>query len=141
MDFDLSAYELEETAVLTVQNARRDGPLIGADGINPVTIEFYGGGSRQAVKAAHKAGNQASLRLQALVRGKVDVNAAETAEKELADKLAARTKVINNFPVAPLDLYGNPKLGYITKQAVEFTDDDANFARPSSTTAASTSGN
>ncbi len=134
MEFDLSKYELEETATLTVQNAKGDDDLIGADGVTPVTIELYGGGSRQMVKALHKAGQAAQLRMQQLIRGKVDKRAAEVADQEMVDKLATCTKTINNFPVAPSDLYGNPKLGYITKQVVKFLDDDANFAKPLSTT-------
>lgn len=138
-DFDLSKYELEETAVLTVQNARGDDDLLGADGVNPVTIELYGSGSRQAVKAAHKAGQQAQLRLLAMMRGKVDKRAAEAADEEMVQKLVACTKSINNFPVAAADLYANVKLGYITRQVVKFLDDDANFAKVSSTASSSTS--
>src|SRR3990167_9668345 len=137
-DFDISAYELEETAVLTVQNANGDDDLIGADGVNPVTIELYGGGSRQAIKALHKAGQQAQLRLEALFRGKVDKRAAEAADEEMAEKLAAFTKQITNFPVEPLALYSNPKLGYITKQVAKFLDDDANFSKKPSSKSVST---
>lgn len=139
MDFDVSQYELEDTATLTVQNANGDDDLIGADGINPVRIVAYGGGSRQALKALHKAGLQAQLRMQALLRGKVDKKAAETADAEMAEKLASYTKEIINFPVEPLALYSNPKLGYITKQFAKFIDDDSNFAKPSSATSPSTS--
>ena len=134
MDFDVSQYELEETATLTVQNAKGDDDLIGADGINPVKIVGYGGGSRQAVKALHKAGQQAQLRLQALFRGKVDKRAAEAADAEMVEKLAACTKEIINFPIEPAALYGNPKLGYMTKQFQKFLDDDSNFAKGSSAT-------
>lgn len=134
MEFDLSKYELEDSAVLTVQNAKGDDDLIGADGVNPVTIELYGGGSRQMVKAQHKAAQAAQLRLQQMVRGKVDKKAAENADQEMVDKLVICTKVINNFPVPAADLYGNQKLGYITRQVVKFLDDDANFAKPSLTT-------
>lgn len=139
MTFDVSQYELEETAVLTVQNAKGDDDLIGADRVNPVTIELYGGGSRQAVKALHKAGLQAQARLQGLVRGKVDKRGPEMADQEQVEKLAACTKVINNFPVAPDALYANQKLGYITKQVIRFLDDDANFAKASTGSSASTS--
>lgn len=128
--FDLSKYELEETATLTVQNAKGDDDLIGADGVNPVTIELYGGGSRQMVKALHKAGQKAQLRLQQLVRGKVDKRAGETADEEMVEKLATCTKAIHNFPVPAADLYANTKLGYITKQVIKFLDDDGNFAKP-----------
>lgn len=129
MEFDVSKYELEETATLTVQNAKGDDDLIGADGVNPVKIVGYGGGSRQAVKALHKAGQQAQLRLQAMMRGKVDKRAAEEADEEMAGKLAACTKEIINFPIEPLALYSNPRLGYITKQFSRFLEDDGNFSR------------
>lgn len=131
MTFDLSKFELEETATLTVQNAKGDDDLIGADGSTPVTITLYGGGSRQMVKALHKAGQQAQLRLQAMMRGKVDKKAGETADAELVEKLTACTQSISNFPVEPADLYANTKLGYITKQVVKFLDDDANFSKDS----------
>lgn len=134
MEFDLSQYELDETATLTVQNARGDDDLIGADGVTPVTIVLYGAGSRQAVKALHKAGQAAQLRLQGMIRGKVDKRAPETADQELVEKLVACTQVINNFPIPAADLYANPKLGYITKQVSKFLDDDANFAKGSTKT-------
>jgi hypothetical protein len=140
-DFDISKYELEETATLTVQNAKGDDDLIGADGKNPVTIELYGSGSRQAIKALHRAGQQAQLRFQALFRGKVDKRAAEDADAEMVEKLVACTKAINNFPIEPKSLYSNPKLGYITKAVIKFLDDDGNFAKPSSASSPSTFGN
>jgi hypothetical protein len=130
MTFDITQFELEETATLTVQNAKGDDDLI-VDG-KPVTIELYGSGSRQAVKALHKAGQAAQLRMQQMFRGKVDPKAAEKADQEMVDKLAACTKTISdNFPVPPADLYANPKLGYITKQVIKYLDDDANFAKAS----------
>ncbi|MDZ4251205.1 MAG: hypothetical protein U1A72_01350 [Sulfuritalea sp.] len=133
MDFDVSKYELDDTATLTVQNAKGDDDLIGADGTSPVTIMLYGGGSRQMVKALHKAGQQAQIRLQGLVRGKIDKRAPELADQEMVEKLATCTQAINNFPVPAADLYANPKLKYITAQVMKFLDDDSNFA-PASTT-------
>ena len=139
MTFDVSKYELEDTAVLVVQNAKGDDDLIGADGVNPVKIVAYGSGSPQAVKAQHKAGMVAQLRMQALFRGKVDKKAAETADAERVEKLVGFTKEIVNFPIEPADLYANPKLGYITRQFEKFVDDDSNFAKPSSANSPSTS--
>lgn len=131
--FDVSMYELEETATLVVQNAKGDGELIGADRTNPVKIKLYGSGSRQAVKALHRAGQAAQKRLQDVVRGKLDPKAAEKADAEMVEKLVACTAEIENFPVAAEALYSNPKLGYITRQAIRFLDDDANFAKALST--------
>ena len=138
MEFDVSKFELEDTATLTVQNAKGDDDLVGADGKTPVTIVLYGSGSRQAVKAMHRAGQQAQLRMQALFRGKVDKRAAEAADQELVEKLVSCTQAINNFPVQPAELYANPKLGYITKQVTKFLDDDANFSGASASSSAST---
>lgn len=140
MDFDVSKFELEETATLTVQNAKGDDDLIGADGINPVKIVAYSSGTKQAVKALHKAGQQAQLRMQALFRGKTDKKAAESADAEQVEKLVGFTKEIINFPIEPAALYSNPKLGYITKQFAKFIEDDANFSKPSSTALQPTSG-
>jgi DNA-binding XRE family transcriptional regulator len=141
MEFDVSKYELEETAVLTVQDARGEDDMIGADGVNPVRITLYGGGSRQAVRAVHKAGQQAALRMAQLVRGKISKQAAVEAEEEQVEKLVTCTKSIDNFPVPAAELYANQKLGYITKQVVKFLEDDTNFAKPSTSNSASTSGN
>jgi hypothetical protein len=132
--FNLADYELEDTSVLTVQHAdSKRGDLLGTDG-EPVTIELYGSGSRQAVQAALKAGRDAQARLQNIVRGKIDSKAPEKAEEELVDKLVRCTARISpNFPVSPHDLYSNPKLGYIKRQVQAFLDDDANFAKAPST--------
>jgi len=140
MQFDIASLELEDTATLTVQNARGDDDLIGADGVTPVRIVAYGSGSREAVKALHKAGQQAQLRMQALLRGKLDKQAAEAADAEQVAKLVALTKEIVNLPIAPADLYGNPRLGYITRQFAKFVEDDANFAKVSPNPSAGTSG-
>lgn len=131
--FDISQFELEEVATLTVQNAAGTGDLLynGA----PVTIEVYGSGSRQAVQAAHRAGQAAQLRLHQVMRGKIDPKAAEKADEEMVEKLVACTRSVINFPIpgGARAIYENPKLGYITKQVVRFLEDDANFAKAPST--------
>lgn len=131
--FDVSAFELEDVGVLEVQNAARTGPLLR--GGKPVTIEVYGPGSAQAVEADHKAGRAAQERLARVMRGKPDPKEADKADQEMVDKLALRTRAINNFPIpgGARALYSNPKLGYITKQVIRYADDEANFAKASST--------
>ncbi len=133
MSFDLSKYELLDTAVLTVQNAKDDGDLIGEDGVNPVRITIYGSGSDQCAKADYRANNAATARMQAAFRGKPVKNQAEQAMGDLAQKLASCTASIENFPIDPLALYSNNKLVYIRKQVVKFLDEDANFAQGSAT--------
>lgn len=127
-EFDLSAYELKDEATLTVQNKKGDDDLIGADGVNPVKIVLYSSGTEQGVKAEHKAATQSTLRMQALLRGKVEKNAAVTAEAEQVDKLTAYTKEVINFPKSAREIYSNPKLGYITRQVQAFIADTSNFA-------------
>lgn len=128
MTFDLSQYELEDTAILNVLNAQGDDDLIGPDG-NPVTIELYGPGSTQAVNVDRKNGQRAAARMQALVRGKVGKNEALDAEAEAVERLVALTKKINNFPIEPQDLYSNPKLSYISTQVQKFLADTSNFSK------------
>lgn len=133
MEFDLSKYELEDTSVLIVQNASNDGDLIGADGVNPVKITLYGSGTEQAVAAGHKAQNAMTARMKEGLRGKITKNDSQLSDVEQAQRLAACTASIENFPVDPLALYKNPKLGYIRNQVMRWQGEDANFAKGSAT--------
>lgn len=130
--FDLSKYETAETGILEVLN-EKDEPLIGPNG-QPVTIEMYGPGSEVAIKAQAKVDQATTARTFAAVRGKLPKDAAGENRKLQAEKLAACTKAINNFPVDPLALYSNPRLGYITAQVAKFQDDWSNFPAASTTT-------
>ena len=129
--FDVTQFELNDTAVLTVQNAKGDDDLL-VNG-KPVKITLYGTGSSQFAKAEHKAMNAATARMQAAFRGKPIKNASEVNAEELAEKLAACTANIENFPIegGALALYSNNRLSYIRKQVVKFLDDDANFTKGS----------
>jgi hypothetical protein len=131
--FSLDQFEASDTAVLTVRNAADDDDLIGADGANPVTIEMYGPGSEQYAKAQAKIEAAAQSRMFAAARGKVSKDSPAETRKINAEKFAACTKTISNFPVDPMALYSNPKLGYITNQAAKFIETWGNF-KPASTT-------
>lgn len=129
--FDVSQYELNDTSVLTVQNLQRDDDLLVND--KPVRITIYGPGSTQGVKALHKAGRAAQARLQLLVRGKTEKNAAEAADAERVEKLVGITANIENFPIegGGAALYANPKLGDIADQVEAHFSDKANFSKGS----------
>lgn len=132
MTFDVSQYELEDTATLTLKNARGDDELLGADGL-AVVVEVYSPGSPQGVKALRKAGFHVQKRQWRMLREQLDPNDAVNAEKEYAEKLNDFTKSISaNFPVQPLQLYSNPKLCYIAKQIEEFIAKYGNFSKGSS---------
>jgi hypothetical protein len=129
--FDMSAFEAADTATVDILTPKGE-PLMVGD--KAVSIEVYGPGSEQYMKATAKLNSGAQARAFAGLKGKVDKNPLETERKERAEKLAACTKQVNNFPVAPIDLYSNPKLGYITNQVARFIEDWSNFPSASSTT-------
>ncbi len=129
--FDIAQFELVDTAVLTVQNAKDDGDLL-VDGA-PVKITLYGSGSEQNVKATYIADNAATARMQGVFRGKALKNPAQASEQEVIQKLVSCTASIDNFPIDPFALYSNPKLGYIKKQVIKFLAEDGNFMPPSTT--------
>lgn len=127
MEFDLSQYEVAETATLEVQNKKNDGPLLGGDG-QPVTIELYGPGSEAYVKVQAEIERAAQDRMVRAMQKGGKSDAFVDSRVTLAKRLTACTKSVSpNFPVDPKSLWSNPRLGYITKQAAEMLDDWANF--------------
>jgi hypothetical protein len=130
--FDVSAFEIEDTAVLEVQNLKRTGDLLYNG--QPVRITIYSPGSKQGVKALHKASLAAQMALRATFQGKIDKDGPAQAEENRAAKLVAITASIENFPIpgGAAALYANPKLRDITDQVEEFFGNSANFSRASS---------
>jgi hypothetical protein len=132
MTFDVSQIEIADTAVMTVKDVF--GNELAIDG-EAVTIELYSPGSPQGVKALHKSGRGAQMRQWRMMREQPDPNDAGNADREYAQKLADFTKAISpNLPLAPFDIYSNPKLGYISVQVAEFISKPANFSKGSSAT-------
>jgi hypothetical protein len=122
--FDLSKYETIDTAVLVVQNPKGDD-LIGDNG-EPVKITLYGMGSKQYVNAKYKLDNANQTRSIAMLRNGKTAK-PEEVNKSQAEFYAAVTASIENFPVAPIDLYNNPKLAWITTQVDKFLGETENF--------------
>lgn len=123
--FDLSSYEAADTGVMHVRNP--GGALMYVDG-KPFTITLYGPGSVQYVKAQARMDSTQATRTIALVRGQpAKEDDIELMRAEKAEKLAACTHSIQNFPVEARALYANPKLRYITEQVEKFIEDWANF--------------
>lgn len=123
--FDVSQYELDDTAVLTFKNKRGDDSLI----VNGQTVKatIYSPGSPQGVKALHKASRHVQMRTWRMMREQIDSNDAENAEREYAEKLAGFTASFENWPLSPIDTYSNPKLVYLAKQVDEFISKYGNF--------------
>lgn len=130
--FSLSAFEAPDTAVLEVLN-QKDEPLLGQGG-QPVTIELYGPGSTQYATAQAKIDSASQTRAFAALRGKTVKDGPAEVRRLSAEKLAACTKAIHNFPVTPIDLYNNPRLGYITAQVAKFVEDWSAFLSESAKT-------
>lgn len=132
-NFDVSRYEIEDFTSVTILNAKGDDDLLGTDG-KPVVFEVYSSGSKQGQKALFRAGRESTARLQRALRGKSSKTEAEDADREQVEKLVAFTKSISpNFPLSAEAVYSNPKLGYIRRQIERLIDDDANFAKSSTT--------
>ena len=116
--FDLSQFELSETATLTVLSPRGDELTYNG---NPVKITLYGAGSKEYVAAKYKFDNANTALMRAMLSNKQVKNAAEF--------LAACTAKIDNFPIdgGALAIYSNPKLKYITDQVDKFLGESENF--------------
>ena len=125
-DFDLSAFEVSETATLDVLDLDQQPMLRHGQ---PVRITVYGPGSTAYVRAEASAAQASQARALAALRGKASKTDLEDQRKHQAEKLAAITAGIDNFPIpgGALALYSNPKLGYITNQVARFLEDWANF--------------
>lgn len=125
--FNLAEFEAADTALLDVQNKKDDGPLL-VNG-QPVQIVLHSPGSAEYIRAEAKANQAAQARTFAALRGKPVKETPEEARQKNADKLAACTVELRNFPIdgGALALYNNPKLGYITAQVEKFLSDWGNF--------------
>lgn len=125
VSFNLADFEARDTAMLEIQNIKGDGPLL-VNG-RPVRVEIRSPGTREALNAQHKIETSATAKTFAAMRGKAIKETVESKQGERADKLSAVTVRIENFPVAPQDLYTNPKMGWFTDQVAAFHGDWANF--------------
>ena len=123
--FDVSFFEASDVATLHVLTVHGT-PLLG-DGARPVTIDLYGPGSAQHAAATAAVTTAVQARTFAALRGKADADADAAVRQATLAKLAACTKAIHNFPVAPDALYANRKLSYITSQVEHFVENWANF--------------
>lgn len=125
-NFNLSSFEATDTAELHVLD-QKDDPIY-IDG-KPFTIVLCGPGSQEYARAQSKLDQSQQTRTFAALRGKPMKDSIEEQRRQHADKLAACTVSVNNFPIegGALAIYTNPKLGYITNQVAKFIEDWSNF--------------
>jgi hypothetical protein len=123
--FNIADFEAKDTAWLEVQNIKDDGPLLvnGA----PVRIELSSPGTREYLGAQHQVATADQAKTFAALRNKPVKETVETRIKDGSIKPIACTRTIENFPVTALELYTNPKLGWITAQVNTFLNDWSNF--------------
>lgn len=131
--FNIAQFEASDSATVEIKSQRGDGPLTFNG--QPVSIEVYGPGSEQYVRAQAEVDRANSERLMQAMRGKAPKDAAAEMRAAQLGKLVACTKAINNFPIpgGAKALYDNPRLGYIRNQVMEFMEDWANFPSGSAT--------
>jgi len=123
--FNLADFEASDTAWLELENIKGDGPLLV--GGAPVRVEIRSPGTKEASSAQHKLETAATTRTYAAMRGKASKETVESKRAERVEKLLAVTVRFENFPAAPQEVFGNPKLGYITDQVAAFHGDWGNF--------------
>lgn len=123
--FNIADFEAKDTAWLDVQNIRDDGPLL-VNG-KPVRIELSSPGTREYLGAQHKAATAEQSKTFAALRNKPIKETVESRIEDASAKPIACTRTIENFPIAALELYRNPKLGWITAQVNTFLNDWSNF--------------
>lgn len=121
----LADLEARDTAWLEVQNKQDDGPLLFNG--KPVRIEVRSPGTREALSAQHKLEQAQTAKTFAAMRGKPIKESVDDKISASAEKLAAVTASIDGLPVSPIELYKNPRLGYIAEQVAKFHGDWANF--------------
>lgn len=95
--FNLADFEASDTAWLEVQNKKDDGPLL-VNG-QPVQIVLHSPGSAEYIRAEAKANQAAQARTFAALRGKPVKETPEEARQKNAEKLAACTVELRNFPI------------------------------------------
>lgn len=121
----LADLEARDTAWLEVQNKQDDGPLLFNG--KPVRIEVRSPGTREALSAQHKLEQTQTAKTFAAMRGKPVKETVDDKIASSADKLAAVTASIDGLPVSPIELYKNPRLGYIAEQVAKFHSDWGHF--------------
>lgn len=126
MAFDISKFELAETARINILDPR--GDELQVDG-KPVVIVVYGAGSQKFVNAKYKLDNSNTALMRSMLSNKQVKNMALEQTQAQAQFLADCTKELENFPIegGAIALYSNPKLGYITEQVDKFLGSSENF--------------
>lgn len=139
----LTKHELIDTAVLHLKDADDElmyaaGPDGEPDLEKPQRVHVYGPGTKQFSRATADRNNRLTDRMQR--KGKMKMTADELIQ-DRADFAAAVTKSMENIDSDKgasghdlfMEVYLNPKLGYIAEQVELYSRNTANFKPQSST--------
>lgn len=145
----LTKNELVDVSTLHLRDAEdelmyADGPDGQPDLGKPQRIHLYGPGTKQFARAQADRNNRMVERMQR--KGKTKMTADESIQ-DRADFVAAVTKSMENIDSdhghtgsdLHMEIYLNPKLGYIAEQAEAHARNTANFKAPSTTSSPATS--
>ncbi len=142
MKLNIAALAVVATAPLHLKNAA--GELLYADAERklPVRIHLYSPGSDAFAAVESRQSARAVKRMQEN-DGKVTVAPHEQRLTEAAEDLASITASFENFDYEPAGgvsgeplfraVYGDQKLGFITRQVTKFVADWGNFSGSSAT--------
>lgn len=137
----LTKHELEDVSILHLRDAEDE--LMYADGedgepdlTKPQRVHLYGPGTKQFGQAVARANSRNIERLQR--KGKMKLTADEIL-KDRAEFARDVTKAFENIDSDKgatgddlfMEIYGNPKLGYIAEQAEAHARNTVNFKRRS----------
>lgn len=123
-EFNLAAFENVDSGTFTVLDQSGDELLYEG---KPVTVTVHAAGSKVQVAADRKRLKAAKQVLYAGIGGRVAKDAEEQEFQREAEYLATCTIAFENFPVEPLVVYRNPRMGWFTRQVTKFISDDQNF--------------
>lgn len=125
---DLSEFENLDSGSFVV--LRQNGDEMIIDG-KPVEIVMHGIGTAEQVRAEHKRDYASMNATIGAFKGKQAKAAQTESARRDAEYLTACTITISNWPYegGAFDLYKNPKLGYISSQALAFMAEPANFMK------------
>lgn len=152
--FDIRKIAIGATGKMPVRDV--DGNPVLDEKKNPLTITFYGPGSREQVRAKAEIQNEIMAEMEAEAEAakeaeknkkkggkpapKPDID-LEAAHKRTAKLLAKLTVSLDGFeyPGGPEAMYLDPTLGHITEDANSWVVKRGNFKPSSASSSASTS--
>lgn len=154
MSFDIRKIAISATGKMQVRDV--DGNPVVDDHGNPLTITFFGPGSREFVRAKAEIQNEVMEEMQAEAEAakeaeknkkkgakpepkpEIDLEAAHRRTAKLLAKVTASLDFFD-YPGGPEALFNDPAFGHITEDANSWVVNRGNFKQSSASSSANTS--